>query len=249
VTLLHWEDFSPGQVTDCGSRLVTREEIVAFAAEYDPQPMHLDEDAAREGLMGGLVASGWHSCCILMRMLSDNILGQATFLGAPGVDEVRWLAPIRPGDRIKARASVLETRASRSRPEMGFVKFRFELVDPTDKPLLTLLVSPMFARRFPERAAPATPDLIRGSGQRGNFTAGAHSSASEDARERADDTRPEAGSSAHAALATPDLIRGSGQRGNSKEVRAHSASEDARERADDTRPEAGSSARRVSEQP
>jgi acyl dehydratase len=152
VSLLHWEDFSPGQVTDCGSRLVTREEIVAFAAEYDPQPMHLDEDAARATLMGGLVASGWHSCCILMRMLSDSLLGRATFLGAPGVDEVRWLAPIRPGDRIKARATVLETRASRSRPDMGFVKFRFELADAADKPLLSLVVSPMFGRRAPAGA-------------------------------------------------------------------------------------------------
>jgi acyl dehydratase len=157
VPRLHWEDFSPGQVTDCGSRLVTREEIVAFAAEYDPQPMHLDENAARATLMGGLVASGWHSCCILMRMLSDSILGQASFMGAPGVDEVRWLAPIRPGDRINARATVLETRASRSRPDMGLVKFRFELVDAGDKPLLTLLVSPMFGRRSPAAMPSSEP--------------------------------------------------------------------------------------------
>jgi acyl dehydratase len=147
VPRLHWEDFSSGQTTDCGSRLVTREEIVGFAAEYDPQPMHLDEQAARATLLGGLVASGWHSCCILMRMLSDSILGQASFMGAPGVEEVRWLAPVRPGERIKARATVLETRPSRSRPDMGFVKFRFELTDASDKLLMSLVVSPMFARR------------------------------------------------------------------------------------------------------
>lgn len=79
---LHWEDFTPGQVTDCGSRVVTRAEIVAFAAEYDPQPMHLDEQAASATLLGGLVASGWHSCCILMRMLTDNLLVDASFMGA-----------------------------------------------------------------------------------------------------------------------------------------------------------------------
>ena len=144
---LHWEDFEPGQVTDCGSRVVTREEIVAFAAEYDPQPMHLDEQAARATLLGGLVASGWHSCCILMRMLTDNLLVNASFMGAPGVEEVRWLAPVRPGERIKARATVLETRASRTRPDMGFVKFRFELIGPSDQPVMSLIVSPMFGRR------------------------------------------------------------------------------------------------------
>jgi acyl dehydratase len=147
VSRLHWEDFEPGQVTDCGSRVVTREEIVAFAAEYDPQPMHLDEQAARETLLGGLVASGWHSCCILMRMLTDNFLVNASFLGAPGVEEVRWLAPVRPGEQIKARATVLETRASRSRPDMGFVKFRMELIGPSEQPVLSLIVSPMFGRR------------------------------------------------------------------------------------------------------
>ena len=154
VPHLHWEDFSPGQVIDCGSRLVTREEIIGFAAEYDPQPMHLDEDAARATMLGGLVASGWHSCCILMRMLSDAMLSDSSFLGAPGVDEVRWLAPIRPGEWIKARGTVLETRQSRSRPDMGFVKFHFELTDAVGKPVLSLTVHPMFARRSAD-AVPA----------------------------------------------------------------------------------------------
>jgi acyl dehydratase len=155
VPRLHWEDFSPGQVVDCGSRLVTREEIVAFAAEYDPQPMHLDEDAARATLLGGMVASGWHSCCMLMRMLSDAVLADSSFLGAPGVEEVKWLAPIRPGERIKARGTVLETRPSRSRPDMGFVKFCFELTDAGDKPVLSLVVYPMFARRAADASAAA----------------------------------------------------------------------------------------------
>ncbi len=145
---LHWEDFTPGQVIDCGSRVVTREEIVAFAAEYDPQPMHLDELAARDTPIGGLIASGWHSCCILMRMLSDALLHDASFMGAPGIEEVKWLAPLRPGEQVNLRATVLESRSSRSRPEMGFVKLRFELVGASDKPVVSLLVSPMFGRRF-----------------------------------------------------------------------------------------------------
>jgi acyl dehydratase len=146
VRPVHWEDFRPGQVIECGSRLVTRQEIIGFAAEYDPQPMHLDEQAARSSLLGGLIASGWHSCCILMRMLSDSFIGHADFMGAAGVEEVNWLAPLRPGERIRGRAIVLETRASRSRPERGYVKFRFELIDAREKPILTLLVSPMFGR-------------------------------------------------------------------------------------------------------
>jgi len=158
VPHLHWEDFSPGQVAECGSRLITRAEIVAFAAEYDPQPMHLDEAAARATLFGGLVASGWHTCCVLMRMLSDDFLGDASFMGAPGVEEVKWLAPIRPGERINARATVLETRPSRSRPDIGFVKFRFELINAADQPVMTLIVSPMFGRRAAGSAQAGAPN-------------------------------------------------------------------------------------------
>ncbi len=149
---LHWEDFIPGQVTECGSRLITRAEIIAFAAEYDPQPMHLDEAAARASLFGGLVASGWHSCCVLMRMLSDDFIGDASFMGAPGVEEVKWLAPIRPEERIRARATVLDRRASRSRPDVGFVKFQFELINAVDQPVMTLVVSSMFGRRAADAA-------------------------------------------------------------------------------------------------
>jgi acyl dehydratase len=87
-----------------------------------------------------------------MRMLSDDFIGDASFMGAPGVEEVNWLAPIRPGERIKARATVLDTRASRTRPDVGFVKFQFELVNATDQPVMTLIVSPMFGRRAADSA-------------------------------------------------------------------------------------------------
>ena len=116
-------------MTEYGPRTLTREEIMAFAAEFDPQPMHLDEEAAQRSMLGGLAASGWHSCCLLMRMISDGFLRQSSFMGAPGVEEVRWLAPVRAGEPSRVRATVLETRPSRSRPDLGFVNFRFELVD------------------------------------------------------------------------------------------------------------------------
>jgi acyl dehydratase len=145
----HWEDFAPGAVEIYGPRLVTREEIIAFAAEFDPQPMHLDEAAAGATLLGGLAASGWHSCCLLMRMIADGYLLDAASIGAPGVDEVRWLKPLRPGTQIRVRATVLDTRASQSRPERGFVKFLFEVLDEQDAVLTDLTCSQMLTRREP----------------------------------------------------------------------------------------------------
>jgi len=142
----HWEDFKQGTVAIYGPRRVTREEIVAFAAEFDPQPMHLDETAAAGTLLGGLAASGWHSCCILMRIIADGFINESSSMGAPGVDEVRWLKPLRPGTRVRVRTTVLETRASNSRPEIGFVKCLFELLDEQDG-VLTTLTSPLMVRR------------------------------------------------------------------------------------------------------
>jgi acyl dehydratase len=144
---LHWEDFKPGAVAIFGPRLVTREEIVAFAAEFDPQPMHLDEAAASATLLGGLGASGWQICCLLMRMITDGFLLDSTSMGAPGIDEVRWLKPLRPGTQIRVRATVLDTRASNSRPEMGFVKFQYEVLDDQDAVLTTMVSSMMLVRR------------------------------------------------------------------------------------------------------
>ena len=143
----HWEDFTPGSVFESEPRQISRDEIVEFAAAFDPQPMHLDEEAARTGMLGTLVASGWHSCCLLMRMLSDSFLSQSHFLGAPGIEEVRWLRPLYPGESVRVRATVLETRPSHSRPQIGFVKFVFELLDSADARLMTMTVSPMFAWR------------------------------------------------------------------------------------------------------
>jgi acyl dehydratase len=155
MSKLHWEDFQPGTVAIYGPRLVTREEIVAYAAEFDPQPMHLDETAASATLLGGLAASGWHACCLVMRMIADGFVLNSTSMGSPGVDEVRWLKPLRPGTRVRLRATVLETRPSGSRPERGFVKFRFELLDEQDAVLTTMTSSLMLARQRPAAGAGA----------------------------------------------------------------------------------------------
>jgi acyl dehydratase len=150
---LYFEDFQPGAVMVYGPRLVTREEIVAFAAEFDPQPMHLDEAAANATLLGGLGASGWHTCCLLMRMIADGFILDSSSMGGPGVDEVRWIKPLRPGTRIRIRSTVLDTRASDSRPDMGLVKFLFEVLDEADVILTTLSTTLMFGRRQPGASA------------------------------------------------------------------------------------------------
>jgi acyl dehydratase len=147
VSKLHWEDFTAGRVFEHGPRRVTRDEMVAFAAEFDPQPMHLDEMAGRDTMLGGLAASGWFACCLLMRMSADGFVLNSSSMGAPGIDEVTWHAPIRPDDRLTLRATVLETRASKRRPDMGFVRLRFELSNAAGGRVMTLLTSLMMGRR------------------------------------------------------------------------------------------------------
>jgi acyl dehydratase len=149
----YWEDFKTGDVAMFGPRMVTRAEILAFAAEFDPQPMHLDEDAARGTLAGGLIASGWHSCALLMRMVVDGFIFRSSSMGGPGVEEVRWLRPLRPDTEVRVRTTVLEARPSNSRPHVGLVKFRFELIDETGATLTEARPVFMFGRRAPETAA------------------------------------------------------------------------------------------------
>ena len=142
-----FEDFHPGMEMSFGPRLVTRDEIVAFAAEFDPQPMHMDEDAGRRSMLRGLAGSGWHTCCLLMRMVFDGLLVQSSAMGSPGVDEINWRAPLRPDSSITVRMRVMETRASRSRPGVGLVKFHFDVVDQTGTQIMTMIATLMFGMR------------------------------------------------------------------------------------------------------
>ena len=107
---LRFEDFPPGHFGSFGPRHVTREEILAFAAEFDPQPMHLDEAAAKRSMLKGLSGSGWHLCSIMMRMMFDGFIGRTASLGSPGVNELRWLAPLRPGDDLTLDVEVAEAQ-------------------------------------------------------------------------------------------------------------------------------------------
>ena len=152
---IYFEDFADGDVAEYGPKIVTREEIIAFAAEFDPQPMHLDEEAARASMLGGLAASGWHSCAMMMRMMCDWFLHDAASWGGPGVDEVKWLKPVRPGDALMLRRTVASTRVSNSRPEIGFVKFDYEFINQARERVMTLTCTLMIARREHAGAARA----------------------------------------------------------------------------------------------
>jgi acyl dehydratase len=152
---LYWEDFEVGSVAEFGPRLVSREEIIAFAAEFDPQPMHMDEDYARTTMLGGLAASGWHTCSIGMRLIADGFVTNSASLGAPGVDEVRWHRPVRPGDRLTLRRTILDKRPLTSRPGWGLVRFRFELLNQAGELMMTQENINFFGRREASAGEPA----------------------------------------------------------------------------------------------
>src|SRR3569623_2702064 len=146
----HREDSNIGDLAVFGPRRVTREESVAFAAEFDPQPAHFDEAAAVATLHGGLAGSGWQSCALMMRMMADGFLLESAAMGAPGVEEVRWLEPLRPGTQVRLRMTVLDTRSSKRRPEMGLTRIRYDLIADADVVITTLTSTMMLGRRDPE---------------------------------------------------------------------------------------------------
>ena len=127
--MIAFEDFIVGKPMQLGPYEVTEKEIVAFAEEFDPQPFHLSEDGGRNTPAEGLIASGWHTCSILMRMMCDAYLNGSLSQGAPGIDEVRWLKPVRPGDVLTGTSTVLHKRVSRSRPEIGIFRISHEVVN------------------------------------------------------------------------------------------------------------------------
>jgi len=124
----HFEDYTPGHSVTFGARTVTAEEIIAFARDYDPQSFHLSEEGGRATPYGGLIASGWHTASLTMRMLADTVVSRHG-LGSPGLDELRWVKPVRPGDTLSVRVTVLEARRSRSKPDRGIVRQRTEALN------------------------------------------------------------------------------------------------------------------------
>jgi acyl dehydratase len=143
----YWDDFRPGEVLEFGPRTVTADEIVAFAREFDPQPFHLDDEAAAGGPFGGLVASGWHTAALFMGMYVRAVLNGTASLGSPGIEELRWLVPVRPGDELRGRVEVLEVLPSSKRDDRGSVRARMELLNQRGEVVLRMVGRGLFARR------------------------------------------------------------------------------------------------------
>jgi acyl dehydratase len=144
---IHLDDFAAGQTYALGRRTVGRDEIVEFARAWDPQPFHLDDAAGAASIYGRLIASGWHTVAIFMRLFADCLLNRSAALGSPGVDELRWLKPVYPGDTLKARVEVLEVRPSRSRPDRGAARLRCVVTNQQGDEVLTMIAVVMFRRR------------------------------------------------------------------------------------------------------
>lgn len=134
----YFEDFPVGRVLELGSRSLTEQEIIAFAREYDPQPFHVDEAAASASMFGGIIASGWQTCGVAMRLVCDGLLLDTASLGSPGVDVIRWLKPVRPGDALRMSMHVLEARRSTSKPDRGAVRSRWEMHNQHGELVMTL---------------------------------------------------------------------------------------------------------------
>jgi len=145
--VLYFEDFPAGRVDESAPRTITLEEMLEFARKYDPQPFHLDEEAARKTIFGGLIGSGWLTVSVMMRLLWDTMLKDVMSLGSPGSDEIRWLKPVRPGDTLRARFTVVEAIASRSKPDRGVVKTFTEILNQHDEVVMTMRGLGMFGRR------------------------------------------------------------------------------------------------------
>jgi len=142
-----WEDFPVGKVRQTGTATLTREEVVAFGRQFDPQPFHVDEAAAAHSRYGGLIASGWHTCALAMRLYYETVLRHAASQGSPGLEKVRWLLPVRPGDTLRVRVEVLEARPSGSKPELGLVRSHWVMLNQRDEAVMEMEGWGMFRRR------------------------------------------------------------------------------------------------------
>ncbi|MCB8821604.1 MaoC family dehydratase [Microvirga rosea] len=142
-----FEDFTPGTTRILGPVTIAKDEIVAFAREYDPQPFHVDEIAAKDSFVGTLIASGWHTCSINMKLLADEVILDSTSMGSPGIEELKWVRPVRPGDSLRSRMTVLDSRASQSRPAIGLVRFQFEVLNQNDETVMVQKNWIMFGRK------------------------------------------------------------------------------------------------------
>ncbi len=147
-----FEDFHVGQEIVVGSRTVTEEEIIAFATQFDPQPFHVDHDAAAASIFGSVIASGWHTCSMMRRMVVDSVLGTSSSMGSPGLDKVRWLQPVRAGDTLSVTYITTQLKASSSRPDRGVVWSTWQAANQHGEVVCTIEGMGMFGRRPQEKS-------------------------------------------------------------------------------------------------
>ncbi len=150
-----WEDLPVGTVIELGSFGVDRDEVIDFASKYDPQPFHLSDEAAAQSMFGRLAASGWHTCAMVMGLMTRNFLLQSSSLGSPGMEKLKWLKPVYPGDTITLRQTVIESRPMNSRPDVGLVRTLWEAFNQDGEQVLMMDGYGMFRRRTPGAAAAA----------------------------------------------------------------------------------------------
>lgn len=148
----YFEEFEVGQIEEFGHRPVPQEEIIEFATEYDPQLFHIDPEAAKDHFFGGVIASGWHTGAMLMRMIVDHQLKGSTSMGSPGMDEVRWISPVRPDEILKATCEVLEVTPHKYKNDRGFVKFKHTVLNDKDEIKMTMISSILFGNRPAEES-------------------------------------------------------------------------------------------------
>ncbi|MGB0955189.1 MAG: MaoC family dehydratase [Panacagrimonas sp.] len=143
----YFEDFTVGEVIELGCISTTEQEIIEFAEQFDPQYFHLDKEKAKASMFGGLVASGWHGCGLLMRLMVDGMAKHSSSMGSPGVDEIRWLKPVRPDDPLTGTYQVLDVKPSRSKPDRGVVFCECTLKDGDGETVLLMRSKAIFGRR------------------------------------------------------------------------------------------------------
>jgi hypothetical protein len=148
----YWEDFAVGQVRDLGTISPTREEIITFASQFDPQPFHLDEEAAKASVFGGLCASGWHTCSMAMRLMVTNFLQDTSSLGSPGLENIQWRKPVFPGDVLRLQSTVLEVKPMSKRADVGMTRNHWEMFNQHGDKVLNMEGWGMFRRRTPAEA-------------------------------------------------------------------------------------------------
>ncbi len=149
----YWEDFTPGWRYESPSKTLTADQIKDFAREYDTQSYHTDEEAAKASPFGGLIASGWQTCSVAMRLMCDGYLLETSCIGSPGLDELRWLKPVRPGDALRLHSTVLEQTPSGKDPTRGTVKFRWDVLNQKDEVVCSMTGRQHYRRRAPGAAA------------------------------------------------------------------------------------------------